>query len=294
VIATGATGHGQGHETIFAQMAADLWGVSPEDIRLVEGDTSSIEFGCGTFGSRSTVNVGSAIYEASARLKEKVLGLAAHILEADPDDLQLGSGKVFIRGLPQRSISLSELARAAVPGWASKLPVGLEPGLEETFYFVPATVTWANAAHVAVIEVDKETGEIKLRDYIVSHDAGRLVNPLLVEGQIHGGVAQGIGAALYEEICYDADGQLLSGSFMDYLLPGTMEVPEIKTVHLESASALNPLGIKGLGEGGAIAPPAAIANALADALRPFTVRVNEIPLSPSRVLQLLSHKEVDV
>src|SRR5262245_25099896 len=219
VIATGATGHGQGHETIFAQIAADLWGVSLEDIRLIEGDTSSIPFGCGTFGSRSTVNVGSALYEASALLKEKARALAAHLLEANRDDLEIGHGKVFVRGMPQRSLSLGELARAAVPGWASKLPKGLAPGLEETFYFVPATVTWANAAHVAVIEVDKETGKIKLLDYIVSHDAGKLINPLLVEGQIHGGVAQGIGAALYEEICYDPDGQLLSGNFMDYLLP---------------------------------------------------------------------------
>jgi aerobic carbon-monoxide dehydrogenase large subunit len=290
VIATGATGHGQGHETIFAQIAADLWGVSPEDVRLVEGDTASIEFGCGTFGSRSTVNVGSALFEASARLREKVLQLTAHLLEANRDDLELGNGKVSVRGMPQRSVSFSELARAAVPGWASKLPVGLEPGLEETFYFVPATVTWANAAHVAVIEVDGDTGEIKLLDYIVSHDAGKLINPLLVEGQIHGGVAQGIGAALYEEICYDSDGQLLSGNFMDYLLPGSMEVPKIKTVHLESASPLNPLGIKGLGEGGAIAPPAAIANALADALLPFTAQVNEIPLSPSRVLEIIRRK----
>jgi aerobic carbon-monoxide dehydrogenase large subunit len=285
VVATGATGHGQGHETIFAQIAADLWGASPDDVHLVEGDTASIPFGCGTFGSRSTVNVGSALFEASVRLKEKVFQLAAHLLEANRDDLELGNGKVFVREMPQRSLSFSELARAAVPGWASNLPNGLEPGLEETFYFVPATVTWANAAHVAVIEVDRETGEIKLLDYVVSHDAGKLINPLLVEGQIHGGVAQGIGAALYEEICYDPNGQLLSGSFMDYLLPGSMEVPKIKTVHVESASPLNPLGIKGLGEGGAIAPPAAIANALADALR---VQVNEIPLSPSRVLELLA------
>ncbi|MET0502132.1 MAG: xanthine dehydrogenase family protein molybdopterin-binding subunit [Candidatus Binatia bacterium] len=292
VIATGATGHGQGHETIFAQIAADLWGVGLEEVRLVEGDTAAIQFGCGTFGSRSTVNVGSALFEASARLKEKVLQLAAHLLEANRDDLELGSGKVFIRGVPERSVSLGELARAAVPGWASKLPDGLEPGLEETFYFVPDTVTWANAAHVAVVEVDRDTGEIKLLDYVVCHDAGKLINPLLVEGQIHGGVAQGIGAALYEEICYDVNGQLLSGSFMNYLLPGTMEVPNIKAVHLESPSPLNPLGIKGLGEGGAIAPPAAIANALADALLPFTANVNEIPLSPARVLEIIRRKSL--
>ena len=288
IIATGATGHGQGHETVFAQIAADLWGVTPDKVSLVEGDTASIPFGCGTFGSRSTVNVGSAIYGASARLKEKVVRLAAHILEANPDDLELGDGKVFIRGLPQRALSFSELARAAVPGWASKLPAGLEPGLEATFYFVPPTVTWANAAHVAVIEVEIDTGIIKLLDYVVSHDAGKLINPLLVDGQIHGGVAQGIGAALYEEIAYDQNGQLLSGSFVNYLLPGAMEVPNIKTVHLESPSPLNPLGVKGLGEGGAIAPPAAIANALADALLPFRVRVNEIPLSPNRVMELVA------
>jgi len=294
IIATGATGHGQGHETVFAQIAADLWGVTPDKVSLVEGDTASIPFGCGTFGSRSTVNVGSAIYGASARLKEKVVRLAAHILEANPDDLELGDGKVFIRGLPQRALSFSELARAAVPGWASKLPEGLEPGLEATFYFVPPTVTWANAAHLAVIEVEIDTGIIKLIDYVVAHDAGKLINPLLVDGQIHGGVAQGIGAALYEEIAYDQNGQLLSGSFVNYLLPGPMEVPNIKTVHLESPSPLNPLGVKGLGEGGAIAPPAAIANALADALVPFAPRVNEIPLTPDRVLQLLTRKEVNV
>jgi aerobic carbon-monoxide dehydrogenase large subunit len=294
IIATGATGHGQGHETVFAQIAADLWGVSLDQISLVEGDTASIAFGCGTFGSRSTVNVGSAIHGASARLKEKVFQLAAHILEANPDDLDFGGGKVFIRGMPDRAIPFSELARAAVPGWASRLPEDLEPGLEATFYFVPPTVTWANAAHVAVIEVDVQTGVIKLLDYCVAHDAGKLINPLLVDGQIHGGVAQGIGAALYEEIAYNENGQVLSGSFVNYLLPGAMEVPFIKTAHLESPSPLNPLGVKGLGEGGAIAPPAALANALADALFPLAIQVNEIPLTPDRVLKLVARKEVDV
>jgi carbon-monoxide dehydrogenase large subunit len=294
IIATGATGHGQGHETVYAQIAADLWGVGLDQVSLIEGDTASVPFGCGTFGSRSTVNVGSAIHGASTRLKEKVLRLAAHILEANPDDLELGGRKVFIRGMPQRSISFGELACAAVPGWASKLPEEMEPGLEAIFYFVPPTVTWANAAHVAVIEVDVQTGNIKLLDYIVAHDAGRLINPLLVDGQIHGGVAQGIGAALYEEIVYDPNCQMLSGSFVNYLLPGSKEVPSIKTVHLESPSPLNPLGVKGLGEGGAIAPPAAIANALADALLPLATRVNEIPLTPERVMEILARKEVNV
>jgi carbon-monoxide dehydrogenase large subunit len=294
IIATGATGHGQSHETVYAQIAADLWGVGLDAISLVEGDTAAIPFGCGTFGSRSTVNVGSAIHGASARLKEKVLRLAAHVLEANPDDLDLAGGKVCIRGMPERSISFSELARAAVPGWASKLPEDLAPGLEATFYFVPPTVTWANAAHVAVIDVDVRTGAIKLLDYVVAHDAGKLINPLLVDGQIHGGVAQGIGAALYEEIAYDPNGQVLSGSFLNYLLPGSMEVPPIKTVHLESPSPLNPLGVKGLGEGGAIAPPAAIANALADALFPLAAQVNEIPLTPDRVLKLVPREAVKI
>jgi carbon-monoxide dehydrogenase large subunit len=289
VIATGATGHGQGHETIFAQIAADIWGVNPEEVSLVEGDTASIQFGCGTFGSRSTVNVGAALFEASARLKEKVLQLAAHLLEANRDDLEIGGGRVFVRGMAQRSVSFGELARAAVPGWAAQMPEGLAPGLEETFYFVPTTVTWAHAAHIAIIEVDIDTGAINVLNYIVAHDAGKLINPLLVDGQIHGGVAQGIGAAIYEEIAYDQNGQLLNGSFMDYLLPGALDVPKIKTVHLESPSPRNPLGIKGLGEGGAITPPAAIANALADALRPFSVQVDEIPLTPNRVLELLAH-----
>ncbi|HEY7167785.1 MAG TPA: xanthine dehydrogenase family protein molybdopterin-binding subunit [Candidatus Binatia bacterium] len=287
IISTGATGHGQGHETVYAQIGADLWGVTPDQVSLVEGDTAAIPFGCGTFGSRSTVNVGSAIHGASLRLKEKVRHVAAHLLEANPGDLEFGGGKVFMRGSPQRSLSFSDLARAAVPGWASKLPGDLEPGLEASFYFVPPTVTWANAAHVAVIEVDVETGKIELLDYVVAHDAGKLINPLLVDGQVHGGVAQGIGAALFEEIGYDSNGQLMTGSFMDYVLPGTMEIPDIKTVHLESPSPLNPLGVKGLGEGGAIAPPVAIANALADALSPFSVSVNEIPLSADRVLKLI-------
>lgn len=291
ILATGATSHGQGHETVFSQIAADIWGVIPDRVTVIEGDTAAIPFGCGTFGSRSTVNVGAAIYSASAQLKQKLRRVAAHLLEANPDDLEIDDGKVFVRGFPQRALSFSQLARAAVPGWASKLPEGLEPGLESAYYFVPPTVTWANAVHVAVVEVDTDTGAIKLLDYVVAHDAGKLVNPLIVDGQVHGGVAQGIGAALYEEISYDEEGQLLSGSFVNYLLPGSMEIPKIKTLHLESPSPLNALGVKGLGEGGAIAPPSAIANAVADALRRFAPQVNQLPLTPDRVLDFLDQKE---
>jgi carbon-monoxide dehydrogenase large subunit len=287
VVSVGASDHGQGHETVFSQVSADLWGMDPDQITVLGGDTNCIPYGGGTFASRSTVNASTAIYEASARLKEKVLKLSAHLLEANPADLEITQGKVFVRDLPRRAISFGELARAAVPGWASRLPDEMEPGLEASYYYVPKTVTWSNAAHIAVIEVDIGTGKVELKDYAVCHDSGRLVNPKLVDGQIHGGVAQGIGGALYEEVLYDDFGQILTGTFINYLVPSTMEIPKMRIVHLESPSPLNPLGVKGVGEGGAIAPPSAIANALVNALAPFGVEVNELPLKPDRVLKLL-------
>ena len=287
MVAVGASGHGQGHETVFAQVTADLWGVNPEDVTVVGGDTAAIRYGCGTFASRSTVNAGAAIHEATRRLKAKVFELAAHLLEANPDDLATRGGQVFVEERPDRGVSLAELARAAVPGWTSRMPEGMEPDLEASYYYVPQTVTWANAAHVAVVEVDAETGQVRILDYAVAHDSGPAVNPLFVEGQVRGGTAQGIGGALYEEFVYDDLGQLVTGTLLDYILPGCGEIPNIRQVHLETPSPLNPLGLKGLGEGGAIAPPAAIANAVVDALRPLGVEVSETPLSPERVLALI-------
>jgi len=287
VVSVGASGHGQGHETVFSQITADLWGLTPEDITIIGGDTGAIPYGCGTFASRSTVNAGSAIHEATQRLKTKLFDLASHLLEANPADLETDDGKVFVKERPEHNVSLADLARAAVPGWASAMPEGMEPGLEATFYYVPQTVTWANAVHIAVIEVDAETGEIELVDYTVAHDSGPLINPKFVEGQVRGGTAQGIGGALYEEIVYDDMGQMLTGTMLDYLVPGAAEIPTIRLVHLESPSPLNPLGLKGLGEGGAIAPPVAIANAVVDALRPFGVEVRDTPLSPDRVRALI-------
>ena len=287
-VSVGASGHGQGHETVFAQITADLWGIAPEDVTVVGGDTDAIRYGVGTFASRSTVNAGTAIHEATRRLKEKVFELAGHLLEANPDDLTTRDGRVFVEERPDRGVSLAELAGAAVPGWASKLPEDMEPRLEATYYYVPQTVTWAHAAHVAVVEVDAGTGEVKLLDYAVAHDSGPAVNPLFVEGQVRGGVAQGIGGALYEEFVYDELGQLLTGTFMDYLLPSCGEVPAIKQVHLETPSPLNPLGLKGIGEGGAIAPPVAVANAVVDALRPLgRIEISETPVTPERVLALI-------
>jgi len=292
LVSVGASGHGQGHETVFSQLTADLWSVTPEDVTVVGGDTDAIRYGVGTFASRSTVNAGTAIHEATRRLKTKVFELAGHLLEANPDDLTTRDGRVFVEERPDHGVSLAELAGAAVPGWASKLPEGMEPNLEATYYYVPQTVTWAHAAHVAVVEVDAETGEVKLLDYAVAHDSGPAINPLFVEGQVRGGVAQGIGGALYEEFVYDELGQLLTGTFLDYLLPGCGEVPAIKQVHLETPSPLNPLGLKGIGEGGAIAPPVAVANAVVDALRPLgRIEISETPVTPDRVLALIrKHK----
>jgi len=292
-VSVGASGHGQGHETVFAQLTADLWGVAPEDVTVVGGDTDAIRYGVGTFASRSTVNAGTAIHEATGRLKAKVFELAGHLLEANPDDLTTRDGRVFVAERPDRGVSLAELAGAAVPGWASKLPEGMDPRLEATYYYVPQTVTWAHAAHVAVVEVDTGTGEVKLLDYAVAHDSGPAINPLFVEGQVRGGVAQGIGGALYEEFVYDELGQLLTGTFLDYLLPSCGEVPDIRQVHLETPSPLNPLGLKGIGEGGAIAPPVAVANAVVDALRPLgKVEITETPVTPERVLALLRKHRV--
>ena len=287
LVSVGASGHGQGHETVFAQLAADLWGVTPEDVTVVGGDTDAIRYGCGTFASRSTVNAGTAIHEATRRLKEKVFELAGHLLEANPDDLTTRGGRVFVEERPDHGVSLAELAGAAVPGWASRLPEGMEPNLEASYYYVPQTVTWANAAHLAVVEVDSGTGEVRLLDYAVAHDSGPAINPLFVEGQVRGGVAQGIGGALYEEFVYDELGQLLTGTLLDYLLPGCGEIPNIRQVHLETPSPLNPLGLKGIGEGGAIAPPVAIANAVVDALRPLGVEISETPVTPERLLALI-------
>ena len=287
-VSVGASGHGQGHETVFSQLTADLWGMAPEDVTVVGGDTDAIRYGVGTFASRSTVNAGTAIHEATRRLKDKVFELAGHLLEANPDDLTTRDGRVFVAERPDRGVSLAALAGAAVPGWASKLPEGMEPRLEATYYYVPRTVTWAHAAHVAVVEVDTGTGEVKLLDYAVAHDSGPAINPLFVEGQVRGGVAQGIGGALYEEFVYDELGQLLTGTFLDYLLPSCGEVPDIRQVHLETPSPLNPLGLKGIGEGGAIAPPVAVANAVVDALRPLGgIEIPETPVTPERVLALI-------
>jgi carbon-monoxide dehydrogenase large subunit len=285
----GSCPQGQGMETIFAQIVADAWSVTPDDVVVSLADTAAIPMGFGTIASRSTVTLSAAIHHASERLRKKVLAIAAHLLECAPADLELREGGVGIVGVPARTISLAKLAQAARPGWDHGRPEGVEPGLEDTFHFEPQTVTWSNATHAAIVEVDIEVGRVKIEKYVIAHDCGNVVNPMLLEGQIMGGAAQGLGGILLEGFVYDAEGQLLTGSLMDYAMPRADDMPDFQLIHLHSPSPLNPLGVKGVGEGGAIGPPAAIANAVSDALAPFGAEFNETPLKPERILARARH-----
>ena len=286
VVATGACSQGQGHETAFAQLAADALGIPLEWVTVVGGDTAAIPFGIGTFASRSAVNAGTSIHEASTRVREKVVAAAAVLLEAAPADIEMADGMLSVRGAPGSAVPLARVIQAALPTFAK--PGVAPPDFEATVYHHQPTVTYTSAVHVAVVDVDPDTGGVKLLRYVVSHDCGTIINPPIVDGQIHGGVAQGVGGGMLEEMVYDEQGQLLSGSFMDYAIPKANDLPLIETVHLEYPSPRNPLGMKGIGEGGAISPPAAIANAVEDALAPFGVRVTRTPLIPAAVRGLIA------
>ncbi len=286
VVATGAASQGQGHETSFAQVAADALGIPLDWVTVVGGDTAAIPFGVGTFASRSAVNAGSSIHAAALKVQEKLRAAAAALFEAAPEDIEISDGIASVRGAPDSGVLLARVIQASLPTFAR--PGAVSPDFEATVYHHQPTVTYTSAVHVAHVEVDTGTGAVRLLRYAVAHDCGKLINPVIVEGQIHGGVAQGVGGALLEEMVYDEQGQLLTGTFMDYLIPTAMELPAIETVHLEYPSPRNPLGIKGIGEGGAISPPAAIANAVEDALQPFGVRVTRAPLGPSVVRGLIA------
>jgi aerobic carbon-monoxide dehydrogenase large subunit len=285
VVATGAASQGQGQETSFAQVAADALGIPIDWVTVIGGDTAAIPFGIGTFASRSAVNAGSSIHVAAGRVKDKLVAAAAQLFEAAPGDVEIADGTAAVRGAPASAVPLARVIQSALPTFARAGAVS--PDFEATVYHHQPTVTYTSAVHVAHVEVDAGTGAVRLLRYVVAHDCGLLINPVIVEGQIHGGVAQGVGGGLLEEMVYDEQGQLLTGTFMDYLVPTSMELPPIETVHLEYPSPRNPLGIKGIGEGGAISPPAAIANAVEDALAPFGARVTKAPLGPSQVLALI-------
>ena len=234
--------------------------------------------GYGTLASRSTVTASGAIQLASDEIKEKVFAIASDILETGEQDLELRDSGVGVKGVPGMHISFRDIATAARPGWGHKRPEGIDAGLEATSYYEPPTVTWAYASNAAIVEVNPATGQVLIENYVEVHDAGILVNPAIADGQVKGGLVQGLGGGLLEEITYDENGQLLTGSFMDYLLPSASDVPPITVIHQETPSPLNSLGVKGLGEGGAIAPPVVIANAVCDALRPFKAEINSTPV----------------
>ena len=286
VVATGSVSSGQGHETSFAQIAADALGVPLDWVTVTGGDTAAVPFGVGTFASRSAVTAGSSIADACREVRAKLVRAAASLLEASPEDIEIEAGRVAVRGSPGSAVDLARVVQASIPTFAR--PGVAPPDFEASAYHHVPTVTWASAVHVAQVEVDVETGSVRLLRYAVAHDCGRVINPIIVEGQVHGGVAQGIGGALFEEMAYDEAGQLLTGSLMDYAVPRADDLPMLETVHLEFPSPRNPLGVKGLGEGGAISPPAAIANAIEDALAPFGVTITETPVTPARLRALLA------
>ena len=306
LVATGLTTQGQGHPTTFAQIAADALGCDPADVTVITGDTSRFNWGAGTFASRALVTSGNAIGIAALKVRQKALKIAADLLEASPDDLEIANGRVSVRGAPGAALTLGALATVAnpiryaygkdaaeaalklvKPRPGAVLAPDQEPGLEAHGYYAPPHATFASGCHAVIVEVDPATGDVTIVKYVVHHDCGRMINPTIVEGQVRGGVAQGVGGALYERIVYDADGQPLTTTFMDFLLPTAMEVPSIEIVHTETPSPLNPLGVKGVGEAGAIPGPALIAEAVDDALAPFGVRVREMPLSPDRLRELI-------
>jgi len=287
-VTSGACPQGQGMETIFAQVVADAWKVKPDDVVVALADTSLIAIGFGTIASRSTVTFSSAIHYASERLRAKVYAIAANMLECAPVDLELRDGKVGVLGVPGMEVTLAAVAQAARPGWDHGRPQGVDAGLEESFYFEPPTVTWSNATHLALVEVDIESGGIAIERYVVAHDCGVVINPMLVEGQVVGGSVQGLGGALLEEFTYDEQGQLLTGSLMDYAVPRASDAPSFELFHQETPSLLNPLGVKGLGEGGAVAPPAAIANAVCDALSAFGAEFNATPIKAEHIVRAVA------
>jgi aerobic carbon-monoxide dehydrogenase large subunit len=282
----GVASHGQGLETTLAQIVADEVGVPIEDVRVVHGDTDASPYGTGTYASRSLVLAGGAAILAGRSVREKMLVIAGHLLEADPADVTLADGRYAVRGMPDRSVTVRQIARAAYGG-AKQLPKGLEPGLEATRFYDPYYGTASNATHAAMIEIDRATLEVKTLRYVVVEDCGRMVNPLIVDGQVHGGVAQGIGAALLEEIVYDDQGQLLSGTLMDYVVPSACEIPTMEVHHVETPSPVALGGFRGMGEGGTIGAPAAIANAVADALAPLQIEIAELPVTPERLFRLI-------
>src|SRR5918999_1178372 len=315
-ILTGASPHGQGQETSFAQIAADELGVSIEDVTVIHGDTGVVQYGIGTFGSRATAVGGTAVFVALQKLKEKADKIAAHMLKADASRVSFEGGKYSLQqaaaastgvsdpvvpvgqapagALPEpqtegrSSVTIQEIALAA--HIAKDLPPDTEPGLSATYFFEPKNFTFPFGTHIAVVEIDRETGDIQFLRYVAVDDCGKVINPLLVDGQVHGGIVQSIGQALYEEVVYNEDGQLITGTLMDYAVPRASNIPNFELDRTETPSPVNPLGVKGVGEAGTIGATPAIVGAIVDALAPFGVRHLDMPIKPENVWKIINQQ----
>jgi aerobic carbon-monoxide dehydrogenase large subunit len=282
---TGASPHGQGHETGFAQIVADRLGVTPDQVDVIHGDTATGPFGKDTYGSRTLAVGGEAVVRAANKVVDKAKRIVAHKLEAAPEDIEVRDGKFSVKGSPDKGMSLAEVAgEAYIP---VDLPEGLEPGLDETAFYDPENFTWPFGAHACVVDVDVETGKVKVVRYVAVDDCGPAINPLLIDGQVHGGIVHTIGQALYEQVVYDSEGQLVTGTFVDYALPSASEIPNFETDRTETPSPVNTLGVKGVGEAGTIGATPAIGNAVIDALRPLGVDFINLPYTPMRVWQAI-------
>jgi aerobic carbon-monoxide dehydrogenase large subunit len=282
----GSSPHGQGEETTFAQIVADELGVSVSDVRIVHGDTENTPMGWGTYGSRTTAVSGAALAVATRKIKEKAKLLTSHLLEAAVEDIEYADGKFFVRGFPEKHKTIQDIALMANVAW--NMPQGMEPGLEATTFYDPPNFVFPFGAHVAVVEVDSETGHVQLKRYVAVDDCGRQINPMIVEGQVHGGVVQGIGQALWERAVYADNGQLLTGSLSDYAIPRADMLPDIEVLSTETPSPHHPLGVKGVGEAGTIVSTCTVYNAVIDALEPFGVPSIQMPLTPERVFTAMA------
>lgn len=281
ILTIGTQSHGQGHETTMAQIVSEELGIPMEDIIVQLGDTLGTPFGYGTYASRSAAVGGMAVYNSAQKIKEKAKKLAAHLLEASPEDMTFDGGKAFVKGSPDKGKTIQELAGAAALAYS--LPAGMEPFLDDVTYYDPPECTYPFGTHICVVEVDKDTGQVKLLRYLAVDDVGKRINPLIVDGQIHGGIAQGVAQALWEGAVYDENAQLLSGSMMDYAVPKASFFPKFELGSTETPSPTNALGVKGVGETGAIASTPAVVNAVVDALSPLGIKHLDMPLAPEKV-----------
>ncbi|MEZ4498138.1 MAG: molybdopterin cofactor-binding domain-containing protein, partial [Thermomicrobiales bacterium] len=286
VVTTGSQPHGQGHETTFAQVVAEQLGVPYEDVEIKHSDTLGTPFGYGTYGSRSLTVGGTAIVKSVDKVITKAKRLAAHMLEVSPEDIDFEDGKASVRGVPSSMKTIQEIALAA--SVAYDLPDGMEPFLDETSYYDPPNCTFPFGTHICVVEVDRDSGDVELLRYLAVDDVGNVINPLIVDGQIHGGIAQGLAQALYEGAVYDANGELLTGTMSDYAVPKASMVPRYELDRTVTPSPVNPLGAKGAGEAGTIASTPAVANAVIDAVTHLGIKHIDMPLTPEKIWRAIA------